>query len=763
MIAARTAVRHASSPCPQALVHPAALLLAAVLSGCTSARTATPAPPPTSTLPPAPTPVIVESPLFADGAAGRVYASGRLSGTAQLKAYDARSGRLVDSAPIEPEERLLDIDRRRGRLALWSNSGVRWLDGRTLAQVGRASLPAWDVGAVARAKGYLVGLMDRPLLDARTGQILLLRDQTIETRDGETGALVAAERVPVPDTAGPIVDGALSEDGRLLYVAVADHSVATMGAPNGALLLALDRTTGAVLERRVLDAWVDRTLSWGNSWLVVGGAHWGPGAWNSLWVDGHERRRLFGADIVLRWSVFDARRRRLLGFLGPWQAIGDPQRLDLTDLFALPFEPPHLPWDDAPLTVYDATTDALYGRAGTEDRLLVIAATRIAPEPAGTDDAPSPRADVRVLTALLPPPGAGDEPLAYAGIVEATPGIGTPTPDYGGAELLPAIRRSREPGWHVRPRSFDAAWPGRVVAAPAPLEGAGTGPWLFRIDAPAGVFRSTDLGRSWQPASAGIDAPIVDDLDVSPDFARDATLFATSYATGPVDRPVDDPTDATWRSFDGGDRWIPVGRFRALALSPDFARDRTVMAFGYYTRTFFVSTDAGDTWTQRGRLPDDPADWGFGGELGPYPRETWIVPNEAGRGRIIVTLTTRHSEGYGPALYRSADDGASWRRAWASPDGTPNQDADVDDPQLLGRTGGTLVLRSSLHRAGPLLSRDGGRTWFDAALPDDPDAVPLAVGPDGVVLGVGHRIGAERAGVWTRPIADFVAVPTPAP
>ena len=87
-------------------------------------------------------------------------------------------------------------------------------------------------------------------------------------------------------------------------------------------------------------------------------------------------------------------------------------------------------------------------------------------------------------------------------------------------------------------------------------------------------------------------------LAMSPDFASDRTVFAGSEHAGVL------------KSTDGGQTWKQVntgiydGNVPALVVSPGFAADRTVYA-GTRTQGLFRSTDGGETWVQTGQgLPD---------------------------------------------------------------------------------------------------------------------------------------------------------------
>ena len=114
------------------------------------------------------------------------------------------------------------------------------------------------------------------------------------------------------------------------------------------------------------------------------------------------------------------------------------------------------------------------------------------------------------------------------------------------------------------------------------------------VDDGLGIWRSNDDGQTWQPSSRGLTDLGITRLAVSPDFARDGTLYALSQ------RGVFRSTDrgATWTSL--ADRYAPLLKdltvsFSALAVSPNFAHDNTLLIG--HSSGLWRSTDRGETWT----------------------------------------------------------------------------------------------------------------------------------------------------------------------
>ena len=120
------------------------------------------------------------------------------------------------------------------------------------------------------------------------------------------------------------------------------------------------------------------------------------------------------------------------------------------------------------------------------------------------------------------------------------------------------------------------------------------------------LFRSTDGGATWQQLRGGLPAEGSQLLTAhfSPNYAADRTLYVAGFRT-------DDWGIGVWRSTDGGDTWAPLWqnlqhlRVEALALSPTFAQDQTLVARSKFFdlasqvsgASLHQSTDGGLSWT----------------------------------------------------------------------------------------------------------------------------------------------------------------------
>jgi photosystem II stability/assembly factor-like uncharacterized protein len=120
-----------------------------------------------------------------------------------------------------------------------------------------------------------------------------------------------------------------------------------------------------------------------------------------------------------------------------------------------------------------------------------------------------------------------------------------------------------------------------------------------------GVWLSTDR-QHWQ-ALPGLSARSMLGLALAPHFDREPVAFMYG------------PQEGLWRTRDGGQTWdnldanLPSQDIAALALSPNFEDDRTVVVGAL--EGVSVSTDAGETWERRADPPADAIAYSPSGQL----------------------------------------------------------------------------------------------------------------------------------------------------
>ncbi len=331
----------------------------------------------------------------------------------------------------------------------------------------------------------------------------------------------------------------------------------------------------------------------------------------------------------------------------------------------------------------------------------------------------------------------GDAPLSLQRSVDAGRSwqslLGGLPPDFrlAAAALLPTGELSLRSlaGQEVTVAPDRLKW-GRPTVDMAALElqdlaVAPDGP-IFVANSAAGVFKSTDQGRTW--IEVDFPARTNETQPARLALAEDGTLFA---AVGPVIE----------RSFDGGQTWtylsdLPTGlTVTALAVSPNFAADDLVLAGGDYRQNQLLrSTDGGDTWQVvfDGATVEGASDvsliafsphFATDGQVYAWLREGGLLHSIDGGRRW--SLVTSEQSGYfaqslvispddrlylgalGGHLLVSTDDGQTWLDR-----GENIADERVWSSSLVQTADGILFLGTDV---GVYRSRDGGQTWTSAS------------------------------------------------
>ena len=170
-----------------------------------------------------------------------------------------------------------------------------------------------------------------------------------------------------------------------------------------------------------------------------------------------------------------------------------------------------------------------------------------------------------------------------------------------------------------------------------------------------GVYKSSDAGHSWTRMTGGVTSRQVSALAISPDYVHDQTLLAGIYYGG------------IYQSIDGGKSWqlssdgLPhdergiSAEVLALAFSPGYAEDGTVFASlisgmfsgGGLDAGIYISTDGGALWSKVADL--NPHDMGF------WRKRLFAFSPEYATDSTIMLATG------GRQLLESTDRGASWQ------------------------------------------------------------------------------------------------------
>lgn len=194
------------------------------------------------------------------------------------------------------------------------------------------------------------------------------------------------------------------------------------------------------------------------------------------------------------------------------------------------------------------------------------------------------------------------------------------------------------------------------------------------------VRRSADGGATWSSSAVFANGLA---LSVSPNFAADQTLYLLTGAD-----------HLTWRSTDGGHSFAPVGGWwserdvSVLVFSPTFDQGHTIFA-GVVGSGLYRSTDSGASW-----------DLVLAGDV-----RLAALPHSFAIEGIALAI------GGTGVLWRSADFGVSWTPIGAFTLGSPGRFSAAFSPTFATDR---VVMVASSADPGPWRSMDGGLTWETA-------------------------------------------------
>jgi photosystem II stability/assembly factor-like uncharacterized protein len=109
------------------------------------------------------------------------------------------------------------------------------------------------------------------------------------------------------------------------------------------------------------------------------------------------------------------------------------------------------------------------------------------------------------------------------------------------------------------------------------------------VGAESGIFRSTNGGRAWRAIEFPMELAPVISLAISPGFVTDGILFAGTEAQG------------LYRSDDRGQSWARIGQeqvgetVNSILVSPDFTTSQAILIV--LSDTLLISRDGGVNWT----------------------------------------------------------------------------------------------------------------------------------------------------------------------
>jgi hypothetical protein len=236
-----------------------------------------------------------------------------------------------------------------------------------------------------------------------------------------------------------------------------------------------------------------------------------------------------------------------------------------------------------------------------------------------------------------------------------------------------------------------------------------------------GVFRSTDAGLTWAPSNAGLAARLLVALAISPDFPRDQTVLSCGLEEG-VSRS--DDGGVTWTSSTEG---LPSLEVAGLAISPAFAQDSVVVAAT--SAGVAISRDRGLTWMATG---------------GPAPAQAIaLAPTHLGIGPLLAG-------GQDGSLHLSTDSGLTWQMLETPFTGeeiavVAFSPAYANDRTLFAATSRPTAA-GARGRAAVWWSRDDGASW-QAVVEERGEtrwlslAVPATFGQDDIFyVGLADRV-----------------------
>ena len=631
------------------------------------------------------------APLLIDSGAGRIYAPARTAGGAQARTavLSAADGRLLKLYDVGGP---LGLDAKNGRLYVdLGEAGLAVLNPATGDTLRTIALPAaleWPAGGPA------------PQADPATGQVFAMRNNSVYVIDGNSGQVLhnidfdlrPQDNCSSPhDGVLPIAGSRYDPESRILYL---DFITYQCTPYVGYTVVSYDVAAGKELGRggaSPFQATAGGGRQFVSDWYRMGGGTL------TLWLGGRPAVTSTDWNGGAAAPHLDARRKRVYqnGSTGMMRVFdADSMRL----LMVRPSPAP------GQLAGYDPTTDQLYFLEN--GRLRVAPAARLAEPTAQPPVAVAAPAGPLNSLALSPDYG-GDKTMFAIFPFELPTGNCFVFSPVGGRMLA-----SSDGGQNWR--LPQAGLPGdcAYVTAFALSPGYAADHTVLAAVEGNGLFKSTDGGALWLPASAGLPSMSIRQVLLSPGYARDQTAFVFGQSGG------------LQRSADGGRTWTRVGELETVllaALSPEFEQDGTLVALGYpkdAPARLLISRDRGQRWESL--ASPQPASAGLPGLS--------LAPSFA---RWQVMFATDDAG----TLYRSGDGGKNWQMVLSSGVSGPLGVQIAYGPGETNRPV-FLLLTSRVAGAFPtdptsklFRSRDGGGTWQQVDLGSDTEPTAMALSP----------------------------------
>ena len=231
-----------------------------------------------------------------------------------------------------------------------------------------------------------------------------------------------------------------------------------------------------------------------------------------------------------------------------------------------------------------------------------------------------------------------------------------------------------------------------------------------------GILRSFNGGKTWEVAILRTPSPLVSALAISPDFASDRTLFAGTMEDG-VFRSIDQGTDWVFWNFGLYDPNI-----LCLVVSPNYTADHNL--FAGTENAVFRSQNSAHSWRETGFPPD----------RGPI-LSLAISPAFTRDGTLFAG-----TDSYG--LYRSQDCGKTWQHL-PGLEVTGSLNAVLISPEYPLKAELLVLAEERL-----LVSRDNGISWSDWRDDIEFEGDPIAVAaPSGLSAGFPLLVGLSTGSV----------------